>query len=147
MHVLPGPWLLALLNGVVFAVALGVAGYVLVGRSTGVADAGATWREEARELAREVQQVAEAPAPPADPDRVARRLLPLAGRIRRHVRSAPASADAGVYRRLFELGVACQGVATDQRPRAGLADGGFLEDRLASLREEAVALETAAEPD
>lgn len=147
MHVVPGPWLLALLNGVVLAVALGVAGYVLVERSPGATVADATWREEARELAREVQQTAEAAGTPADLDRVARRLLPLAGRIRSHVRAAPASADAGVYRRLFELGVACQGVATEQRPRAGLPDGVFLEDRLESLREAAVALETAAEPD
>lgn len=147
MHVVPGPWLLALLNGVVLAVALGVAGYVLVGRTTGAADAGATWRDEAAELAREVQRAAEAAGTPADPDRVARRLLPLAGRIQGHVRAAPASADAGLYRRLFALGVACQRVSTEHRPHAGLTDDVFLEDRLESLREEAAALESAAAAD
>lgn len=144
MHVAPGLWLLALLNGVVLAVALGVAGYVLVGRGSDAAD-GAAWREETRALAGEVRLAAEPRGTPADPDRVAQRLLPLAGRIQGHVRAAPASADPGVYRRLFELGVACQHVALEQHPDAALVEGPFLEDRLASLADEARALESAVE--
>lgn len=144
LHVGPGPWLLALLNGAVLIAAAGVAGYVLVGRGSDAAD-GAAWREEAGALAGEVRRAAEPRGTTADPDRVARRLLPLAGRIQGHVRAAPASADAGVYRRLFELGVACQRVAVEQRPHARLVEGPFLEDRLESLAARAGALESAVE--
>lgn len=141
IHVAQGPWLLAVLNGLVLVVALGVASYVLVGGSTNRADTGESWCQGTRALAQEVQRAAEAGETPADPDRVARRLQPLASRIQGHVRSAPASVDAGTYRALFELGMACQRVAVEQRPSSRSANGVFLEDRLESLRADAAALE------
>lgn len=137
-----GTWLLVALNAAVLLAAVGVAGYVLRRREAPPAAEGAAWRDEAAALAREVQQAAEPSATPADPDQVARRLLPLAGRIQGHVRAAPASVEEGTYRGLFELGVACQRVAVEHRP-AGRVDGPFLEDRLESLRAEADAVATA----
>lgn len=144
MQHLPATWLLALLNGAVVLAAAGVAGYVLTARSGGDDDL-AGWGDGARELACEVRRAAEPQGTPADPDRVARRLLPLASRIQSHVRAAPASADAGVYRQLFDLGVACQHVAVEQPPDGGRVEGPFLEDRLATLADQARALESAVE--
>lgn len=146
-HIVPGPWLLAVLNGVVLAVVLVVVGHMLVEGSLGAVDADASWTDEAAELAREIQRAAEPEGTPVDPDRVSRQLLPLAGRIQGHVHAAPASADAGLYRRLFELGLDCQRVAAGQSPHGGLTNGVFLEDRLDSLREEAAAVESAAARD
>ncbi len=138
------PWLLALLNGAVFIAAAIVAGYVLIGHGDAAAD-DENWGERAGALAREVRRGAEPYEPPADPDRVARRLLPLACRIQGHVRAAPSSADAYVYRRLFELGVACQRVAVEQRREDRLIEGPFLEDRLESLAARASELESTVE--
>lgn len=143
MAVVPGAWLLVVLNGAVLLVALGVAAYVLRHRA---ADASTRedWRAGALDLAREVQRAAMAAERPADHDRVTRQLLPLAGRIHGHVRAAPPGVEEPVYRGLFELGVACQRVAVEHRspPRVG---GPFLEDRLESLRADASALATMVE--
>lgn len=145
MAAVSGPWLLVVLNGAVLVVAAGVAAYLLRGRSVDPAAAGATWREGTVGLAREVREAAEPTAVPADHDRVARRLLPLAGRIQRHVRAAPTGVEERTYRRLFELGVSCQRVAIEHRPGDALAGGPFLEDHLETLREEAAAVESAVE--
>ena len=141
MHVVPGPWFLLALNGAVLLAAVGVAAYVVSRRDPAAA---ADWGAGALALAREVQRAVEAAGRPADADRLARRLLPLAGRIHRHVREAPRGVDQGVYRRLFALGVACQRVAVEHRP-ATRVDGPFLEDRLETLGAEADALAAAVE--
>lgn len=138
----PGPWLLVALNAAVLLAAGGVAWYVLRRRGRSSADGNEAWCDEAAALAREVRQAAEPTATPADPDRVARRLLPLAGRIQGHLRAAPTSIDEASYRGLFELGVTCQRIAVEHRPAARV-DGPFLEDRLESLRTEADAVATA----
>lgn len=142
MHVMPGPWLLLALNGAVLAAAVGVAAYVL----TRLDDAPMRddWRAGALELAREVQRTVEPDERPRDLDDASRRLLPLSGRINRHVRAAPAGVEAAVYRELYELGVACQRVAVEHRPVVRV-EGPFLEDRLDSLRSDAAALVTAVE--
>lgn len=145
MHVVPGPWLLAFLNGAVLLTAVGVAAYVLQRDSGNGGRDDETWRESAADLAREVQQTASAADGRADHDRVARRLLPLSGRIQRHVRTAPPSVEERTYRDLFELGVACQQVAVEHRPVTRLDEGVFLEDRLERLRAEADALEASVE--
>lgn len=144
MAAVPGPWLLVALNGAVLLDAVAVAAYVRHRRGRNPDDGGDDWRAGAAALAREVRRAAEADGRPADHDRVSRRLLPLAGRIHRHVRAAPAGVEEPVYRGLFELGVACQRVAVEHRP-AGRPEGPFLEDRLASLRDDAEALVRAAE--
>lgn len=144
MNVVPGPWLLALLNGVVLFVAGGVAWALLRSGSDGSAPDESAWLIETGRLAREVQQVAEHGSTPTDYDRVDRTLLPLAGRIQGHVRTAPSSVDDAIYRVLFELGVACQRVALEHRP-AMQVDGPFLEDRLQSLRSKADAVVAAVD--
>lgn len=95
------------------------------------------WHDEAAELAREVRRTASALGRSTDPDRVSRRLIPLSARIRGHVRSAPVAVNADVYRRLYELGVACQRVAVEGRPADGPRGYGRLQDRLEALCSEA----------
>lgn len=141
MHVVPGPWLLVALNGAVLVVAVAVAAYVLR-RREGDPVARDDWLAGALDLAREVRRATD--ERPADLDRISRQLLPLAGRIHRHVRAAPAGVEEPVYRRLFELGVACQRVAVEHRPAARV-EGPFLEDRLETLRADADALVAAVE--
>lgn len=143
MAIVPGAWLLVALNGAMLLVALAVAAYVLR-RRPAAASTGEDWRAGALDLAREVQRATVAAERPVDYDRVSRQLLPLAGRIQRHVRAAPPGVEEPVYRGLFELGVACQRVAVEHRspPRVG---GPFLEDRLESLRADAAALATTVD--
>lgn len=147
MHVLPGPWLLAVLNGTVLLVAVGVATYVWRHRGAPSGRPSRQWQERTAELAGEVRRTADATDGVADPDRVARRLLPLAGRIKSHVREAPPSVDERAYRELFELGVSCQRLAIEHRPGTARRSGVFLEDRLDALRDAAATLEEPNQED
>lgn len=143
MSAVPWPWAVFLVDAAVVLVAVAAAAYLLRSRGGDDPSDVAAWHEGAGELAREVQSAATAVERPVDPDRVSRRLLPLSSRIQGHVRAAPASVETAVYRGLFELGVACQRVALEHRPVGTSPDGVFLEDRLASLADEAAALEAA----
>ena len=139
-------WLVVLLDAVTI-VAVALAAAYLFGfsgdsgdRVDGVAggETDGDWRGEALALAGEARRTAARFDDPADPDRVARDLLPLAARIRRHERAAPAPGDREVCRLLFDLGVACQRVAVEHRPVGGPAGGyAYLEDRLEGLRADA----------
>lgn len=136
------PWLVVAANAVLFVAAVAAVA-VLLGRRDGVAgDEAAEWYDRAAELTRDVGRAAESVERPADPDRAARRLLPLSGRLRRHVREAPAGVDGEVHRGLFELATRCQQVAFEHRP-AGRGTGPFLEDRLEALADDASTLEAA----
>lgn len=106
--------------------------------------AGGAWHDEAVALAREVRGTVSTFDRSTDPDRVSRRLLPLSARIRGHARSAPSAADADVYRRLFELGMACQHVALEGRPTDGPRGYGRLQDRLDTLQSDADDLQRRA---
>ena len=137
-------WLVVAANAVLFVVAVAAAA-VLLGRRGG--DAGAevaTWYERASELTRDVARVAETVERPAEPDRAARRLLPLSGRLRRHVREAPRTVDPEVHQDLFRLATRCQQVAVEHRP---VGAGASLEERLERLAEDAVAVEARIPPD
>lgn len=137
-------WLLATLNGAVLVTVLGVAFYVYTRRETASMDRALDWRVGTYELACEVHRIATSIDRPPDHDRVARRLLPLAGRIRAHVRNAPHSVEEPVYRDLFALGVTCQRIGLEHRPQTS-ASGPFLEDRLEVLEEAAAALAARTE--
>lgn len=144
MNAASWPWAVFLVDAALVLAAAGTAAYLLGSRSEGGSSDAEAWAEEARDLAREVQAVVSSVGRPADPDRVSRRLLPLSGRIRRHVRAAPAAVEEGTYRDLFDLGVACQRVALEHRPVGTSPDGVFLEERLESLGDAAAALESVA---
>lgn len=151
-------WLLLLVNaGVATAGTLVVARFVgFPSRDRGRDDldarddraaptvADGTWYDEAVALATEVRTTVSTSDGPTDHDRLTRRLLPLSARIRGHVRSAPSTADADVYRSLYDLGVACQRIAVESRPPD--TDGGHadLERRLDALRAEASDLQERA---
>lgn len=127
-------WGVVILNAVVFIVAIMAAAGLLArtrGEPTGRTS---EWYRGAIELTQEVTQTTQEIRRPADPDRVARQLLPLSARIRRHVREAPESVDDRIYRELFELAIRCQQVALEHEPVG--AGGPFLDDRLDSLAEE-----------
>lgn len=137
-----GVWLVVAVDLVVLAAGLLVAARLV--RRDGAEGGVESWYAEAASLAREVERTATEADPPADPDRVARRLLPLSGRIRRHVRTAPRGIDAAVNRELFELGVTCQRIATEHRRLDALQRGLLVEERLEALGEDAVAVAEAA---
>lgn len=139
-------WALVAANAVVLVAAVAAAA-VLLGRGRG-GGAGRTaeWYEGAAALTRDVQRTVEEVGRPADPDRAARRLLPLSGRLRRHVREAPRGVDPGIHRDLFQLATRCQQAALEHRP-VGVGGGPFLEERLEALAEDAGAVEAHIPPD
>jgi len=147
MPALSWPWVVFLVDAALVLVAVGVAAYLLGRRRDGAPSDVDEWGDGARDLAREVREAASTAGRPADPDRVARRLLPLSSRIQGHVRAAPAAVEEGTYRGLFELGVACQRVALEHRPVGTSPDGVFLEDRLETLGNDAAALVAGIEDD
>lgn len=130
---------------VVLVVGAMVATRLLGGRS-GAGSGGdpGGWYADAAALADEVQRATTATREPVDPDAVARRLSPLSGRIRRHVRSAPRGVDAEVARQLFDLALVCQRIGAERGRGDALRDGVFLEARLADLGAEAAAIAEAA---
>lgn len=143
--------------GVAFAVTLNVAvlagatlaGYRWLWQSSDAAPGPGTpedWYREASELAHEVQRVAETTEAVADPDAVQRRLIPLASRIRSHVRAAPAGVDGHHVQQLYDIGETCYAVGMDHTTRAGVRTGDFLEDRLDDLGEQAAAFESDVGP-
>lgn len=109
-------------------------------------DPGDSWRGEAIALAREVRSSATSFDRPADSDRVSRDLLPLSARIRGHVRSAPRTVDQGVYRRLFDLGIACQRVAIEPPSDDNRHGHQPIDERLEALESEAENVEERIEP-
>lgn len=133
-------WLVVLVDAVLLVAGAAAVAYVLRSRAEDPS-AAREWEAEAGELAREVRGVVAAVERPADPDPVARQLLPLSGRIRSHVRDAPATVEEAAYRGLYELGVACQNVALEHRSREAALGGVLLEERLEALAETAAALE------
>ena len=134
-------WVVFAVDAALVLVAVGAAAYLLGPRRDGGSPDDDAWREGASELAREVRRAVSTADREVDHDRLARRLLPLSGRIRGHVRAAPASVEEADHRQLFELGVACQRVALEHRPVGATPDGVFLAERVSTLREEAASLE------
>ena len=136
----PGwPWAVLAANVVLVLVAVGIAGSLLR-RARGPAAEPVGWYAEAAELAEAVESAATVAGPPADLDAVSRRLLPLAARIEGHVRAAPTTVEAEAHHALRQLGVACRRIAMEHRPIGTDPAAVPLEDRLASLREQAAAV-------
>lgn len=135
-------FLLVFVNALFLLVGAVMVAYLLRGRDGTEGTDGDAWRDGAVDLAREVKHTASTVDRPADPDQVARRLLPLSGRIHGHVRAAPAGIEQEIYRALFELGVECNRVAIEQRPKIAPPEGQFLEDRLETLEGMAGGLES-----
>lgn len=138
------PWMFlpVFVNALLLLVGAVMVTYLLRRREGEGETDGDAWREGAIDLAREVKHTASTVDRPADPDQVARQLLPLWGRIHRHVQAAPAGVKQPTYRALFELGVACKRVAIEHRPKTAGSKGQFLEDRLETLEGRAGALES-----
>lgn len=132
-------------NALLLLVVTVAATYLLARQESDASRDRAAWRRGALDLAGEVERTAATVDPPADLDQVARQLLPLSGRIRRHVRAAPASVERPVYRGLFELGLACRRVAMAPRPTTELVAGASPEERLDDLEAEATALWSTVE--
>lgn len=133
-------WLVVLVDIALLVAGVAAVGYVLRSRAEDPS-AARDWGAGAGELTREVRGVVAAVERPANPDPVARRLLSLSGRIRSHVRGAPATVEEAAYRGLYELGVACQNVALEHRSREAALGGVLLEEHLDALAETAAALE------
>lgn len=105
------------------------------------------WRAEASAVAGEIRTAAEAGATDADPG-VGRRLVPLASRLRGHLRAAPASVDAGLEGALYELSRDCRAIGVECAARRGPMSLDAVDD-LEALAADAAALErrlSAPEP-
>lgn len=99
----PGAAFAIILNGIILLAALVVFGlwWRAKQRSTQPEEDEVTvWLNGAVSLSREVQQVAEISDGVADRNQVERQILPLSGRIRGHVRNAPAGIDEHVLEEL-----------------------------------------------
>lgn len=139
----PGVWFaLVLTIGVLLSGVL-TFGYWLKRRSeAGSRERGTEqWAVEALSLVREVEQVAERFEHRADQDRLRRHLLPLANRIRGHVRAAPRGTDSQLLREFYDLGETCYTLSIDQTKLEALESGVFLEDKLRDLQSDARTVE------
>lgn len=142
----PGIVIAIALDAVVLLTVSVLAGYWWLTRLADESDrsnAPGDWYAEATALAGEIQRAVEHTGAVADHDAVQRRVVPLAGRIRSHVRAAPRGVDECHVRQLSDLGEACYAVGMEHTTRDAARTGEFLEDRLADLGERAGAFETA----
>lgn len=105
------------------------------------------WSVEARALVCEVERIADQSGQPADPDELCRQLLPLATRIRSHIRTAPREIDSHTLMNLHDLGQACHRISMDYTNVETLERGVFIEEKVADLRSEAETVEVVIAPD
>ncbi len=103
------------------------------------------WHREAVALAQTVQKVAKASASVADHDRIQRRVIPLAERIKGHARSAPSGVEDRLVGDLHDLGVACYKIGMEHTVWEAARTGEFLEERLDELGAAAADFEAKVE--
>ncbi len=111
----------------------------------GVSDPVEDWHSEAVALAQTVQKVAGASTGVADHDRIQRRVIPLAERIKGHARSAPSGVEERLVGDLHDLGVACYKLGMEHTVREAARTGEFLEERLDELGSTAAEFEAKVE--
>ena len=105
------------------------------------------WALEARALVREVERIADQSGQPVDHDQLCRQLLPLATRIRGHIRTAPCEVDSHTLMNLYDLCQACHRISMDHTNVATLERGVFIEEKVAELRSEAETAEAVIASD
>lgn len=109
-----------------------------VGSQTNRKDA---WIVEAVSLVHQVEYVADQSEGPADQDQLRRQLLPLASRIRGHVRGAPQGTEQRILRQFHDLGRACYTLSMEHTKVEAIESGVFLEEKLRELRVDAQRVE------
>jgi hypothetical protein len=131
----------------VLSLVVGLVGFVylrFVAVDSPADDAGSSWHDRTETLASEVRRAASDLGGAPRHDSAQRRVVPLASRLKRQARTAPADVDEDVLVGLNALAVDCQRLGMEYSRAEAARTGVFLEDRLTRLRDDAESLERAA---